>query len=223
MCMSQETKVNNSYILDVKAERKLNTLNESLSTQSQIPIPKNDSIESRQLQADIVKNEKVPWRILIGMIIVLVGFLIVFISSGDKGSNKDKIIGNEGNLISVAEPMSGDVLMGVGGVQDMSQLTVEASGGASCMVKIKTTSGITKLAFYVRAGETATIGVPKGNYYVYFATGSTWYGLKDLFGEDTVYFKDAEIRDFIKYTWEYELTQTSSGNFSETPIDASEF
>ena len=34
---------------------------------------------------------------------------------------------------------------------------------------------------------------------------------------------DDEIKDFIRYTWEYTLYPVSHGNFSETPIDPEDF
>ncbi len=44
-------------------------------------------------------------------------------------------------------------------------------------------------AFFVWPGETEEIGVPFGDYLVYFAYGSEWYGEDELFGFDT-YFEE---------------------------------
>ncbi len=44
-------------------------------------------------------------------------------------------------------------------------------------------------AFFVWPGETEEIGVPFGDYLVYFAYGSEWYGEEELFGFDT-YFEE---------------------------------
>ena len=79
------------------------------------------------------------------------------------------------------------------------------------------------MSFYVRAGDTVTVGVPCEYLYVYFASGDTWYGTSHLFGEDTSYSMDDTICDFTEYTWEYTLYPVSSGNFSQTPIDEDEF
>ena len=75
----------------------------------------------------------------------------------------------------------------------------------------------------MRAGETVTVGVPAEFLYVYFASGTTWYGEDLWFGEDTYYFKDEKRLDFTQYTWEYTLSPVTNGNFEETPIDADEF
>ena len=119
-------------------------------------------------------------------------------------------------------PRTGDILSG-SECFDGSELTITASSGESCVVKLKTSSGVERLSFYVRAGDTVTVGVPAEYLYVYFASGDTWYGKKLLFGDETHYSMDDEILDFTQYTWEYTLYPVSSGNFSETPIDPDEF
>lgn len=119
-------------------------------------------------------------------------------------------------------PQSGEILTGFeyfGG----SEITVTASNNADCVVKLKSKDGITKLSFYVRAGDTVTVGVPAEYMYVYFASGETWYGWEKMFGSSTYYSKDDEILDFVRYTWEYTLSPISNGNFNETPVDEEEF
>ena len=88
---------------------------------------------------------------------------------------------------------------------------------------MKTRSGVTRLSFYVRAGDTVTVGVPSEYLYVYFATGDTWYGETNLFGKNTSYSMDDNICNFTQYTWKYTLYPVSSGNFEQTPIDEDEF
>lgn len=122
----------------------------------------------------------------------------------------------------VSAPRSGSILTGKEYV-DGSELTITADSGSSCVVKLKTSAGVERLSFFVRAGDTVTIGVPAEYLYVYFASGETWYGRQLLFGDETHYSMDDEILDFTQYTWEYTLYPVSSGNFSETPIDADEF
>lgn len=128
----------------------------------------------------------------------------------------------EPEKLSVPEPRSGTVLEGQK-LYEGSELTIHASGGESCVVKLKSSSGTTLLSFYVRAGDSVTVNVPEKYMYVYFASGKTWYGPKELFGEKTSYSKDDDLLDFSRYTWEYTLYPITNGNFSETPIDANEF
>ena len=125
-------------------------------------------------------------------------------------------------LTPATEPRSGAILTGKE-YYDGSEITIRASGGDSYVVKLKTASGITRLSFYVRAGDTVTVGVPSEYLYVYFASGDTWYGEEHLFGEDTSYSMDDDIQNFIDYTWEYTLYPVYNGNFSETPISADQF
>lgn len=131
-------------------------------------------------------------------------------------------IDDKSNQIPITEPMSGTILSGKE-VYDGSEITITASSGESCVVKLKTSTGTTRLSFFVRAGETVTVRVPAEYLYIYFASGDTWYGEEQLFGEYTSYSMDDEIRDFTQYTWEYTLYPINDGNFSETPIDASDF
>lgn len=119
------------------------------------------------------------------------------------------------------EPASGTILSG--SEYYGSEITVTASGSSSYVVKLKTETGAEVVCFYIRAGETVTIGVPAEYLYVYFAAGETWYGEDLLFGADTTYSKDDEVLDFVEYSWEYTLYPVVNGNFSETPIDESEF
>lgn len=168
------------------------------------------------------KNNSIPfWKIIIGILIfvVLISVLINTIpndSTSSTSSNQDSA------LIAVQEPRSGEILLGQE-IFDGSQLTITASGGSSCVVKLKTSSETTLLSFYVRAGDTVTIGVPTEFLYVYFASGDTWYGEKHLFGSNTSYSMDDEIKDFTRYTWEYTLYPVTNGNFSQTPIDPEDF
>ena len=91
------------------------------------------------------------------------------------------------------------------------------------MVKLKTRSGKERLSFYVRAGETVTVGVPAECLYVYFASGDTWYGEEKLFGEYTNYQKDDELCDFTTGTWEFTLYPVRDGNLSLSPVDEDDF
>lgn len=126
-------------------------------------------------------------------------------------------------LIPVSEPKSGEVLYGLnnGG----SEITITASSGSSCVVLLKTIAGANRLSFYVRAGDTVTVSVPSGRFYVYFASGRTWYGYGEgkMFGENTSYSMDDQLCDFSEYTYTYTLYPVTDGNFSETPCEEDDF
>ena len=122
----------------------------------------------------------------------------------------------------VFTPLSGEILSGSESV-DGSELTVTAGSTSSCVVKLKTASGVERLSFYVRAGDTVTICVPPEPLYIYFASGDYWYGKDRLFGKDTSYTMDDEILDFSQYNYEYTFSPVVNGNFNDTPIDPDDF
>ena len=127
-------------------------------------------------------------------------------------------------LKPVAMPKNGEILSG-SETKWKSELTVTASSGTSCVVTVKDNYGNECVTFFVRSGSTVTMGVPKDNLRVYFASGSKWYGYGKgkMFGEETSYTKDNNLLDFKKYTWSYTLYPVANGNFKESPSSASEF
>ena len=156
---------------------------------------------------------------IVEILIILVGLAFVlgfYIGDGSVGTDPDLA------LTPVAEPASGQVLSGS---EDFygSEITIKASVDEACVVKLKTRSGVERLSFYVRAGDTVTIGVPCEYLYVYFASGDTWYGTSHLFGKNTSYQKVSDVKDFTEYTWEFTLYKVSNGNLTLDSIDADEF
>ena len=121
-------------------------------------------------------------------------------------------------------PTSGTIMSGQE-YYSGSEITVTADSEYDYVVSLKTVQGTERVCFYVRAGETVTIGVPAEYLYVYFASGTEWYGYGKglMFGNATSYSKDDELLDFTQYSWEYELIPVTDGNFSETPTDEDDF
>lgn len=127
-----------------------------------------------------------------------------------------------GRMDPMSMPESGEIFIGAD-LELTSELTIRSASGESCYVKLKDSAGNDVFSFFVRAGDSLTVAVPSGCFYVFFAYGDEWYGPEALFGPDTTYGKDDEICDFENYAWEYTLYPTYDGNFSETPISADEF
>ena len=184
-------------------------------------IPQSHSYQSPTPQSTRTEKKSFPWRkILLGFgILVFVTIIVTNVISLVGPDDEPNV--NAG-LQPFNEPISGTILSGSEAYEG-SSLTVTASSASSYVVKLKTSSGSECMCFYVRAGETATVRVPRLSLYVYFAAGDTWYGLKHLFGEETSYSMDDEILDFENYSWEYTLYPVTDGNFSQTPIDESAF
>lgn len=128
----------------------------------------------------------------------------------------------QSSLKALPLPLNGQIFTG-SGAQRESQLTIHSSASDAYYIKLKDVNNITRFAFFVRPNSTVIMDVPEGNFYIYFASGSTWYGKDDLFGPDTVYSKDSTLHDFTEYTYEYTLYPVVNGNFKETIISAEDF
>ena len=192
------------------------------SSSSRPAVQSQPQAASRPVASQVNNSDSIPWGKIAVWGVIFVVLIVLLISGFSEDSVPTQSSVPETTLAVVQEPQSGTILLGREDI-DGSELTITASGGSSCVVKLKTASGITRLSFYVRAGDTITVGVPAEYLYVYFASGDTWYGEKQLFGENTSYGMDDEILDFTQYTWEYTLYPVSNGNFSETPIDPEDF
>ena len=168
------------------------------------------------------QKKKSPALKAILIILAIVLGITVIANIAEDSDPKSNYTEEDEDLDPVAEPRSGAILEGKED-DSGSEITVKASSSESCVVKLKTKSGVTRVSFYVRAGDTVTVGVPMGRLYVYFASGDTWYGTKHLFGSKTSYSKDDDLKDFSEFSYTYTLYPVSNGNFSQTPIDEDEF
>ena len=84
------------------------------------------------------------------------------------------------------------------------------------------------IAFYLKAGQTVSIDVPIGVYKLYYATGSTFFDTKLLFGSSTRCFDSDDLLKFYADSEYYQghtitLKPVSYGNFDTDPINKSEF
>jgi len=128
---------------------------------------------------------------------------------------------NCGEIAPMTQPESGTVYED--SKHHGSKLTFYAASKFNTFVKLKDENGITVLSFYVRAGQSADIRVPTGNYYLYFAHGYDWYGPEAVFGTETVYEKAEEVLDFYNYTWTYTLDVGEEGNSTVLTISEDDF
>lgn len=173
-------------------------------------------------------KQKTIIGIILGVIAIFILHKQVFISDSDSKSDlkSDSSVSSTSvqttEPVPVTEPRSGEILSGIEAV-DQAKITITASRSESCIVKLKTRSGVERLSFYVRAGDTVTVGVPGEPLQVYFASGKTWYGKALLFGENTSYSKSDKVVDFAEYTYTVTLYPVSNGNFTPTPINKDEF
>lgn len=84
------------------------------------------------------------------------------------------------------------------------------------------------MAFYVESGSSAELYVPIGVYRVYYASGYSWQGPEELFGEDTEYNRDIYLLDFYTdeesaYGYTLELWDDTENNPDMEPIAPEDF
>lgn len=89
-------------------------------------------------------------------------------------------------------------------------------------------SSVSDIAFYIAPNSTAEIDVPVGVYKLYYACGTTWYGLDQLFGKETLYSTSDELMEFYTdystaHGHSLELWSQVGGNFETENIVASQF
>jgi len=81
---------------------------------------------------------------------------------------------------------------------------------------------------FVRGGEKLLLHIPVGTYRIRYATGSIWYGTKDLFGPETAYSEaddkfDLSIQGDEVQGYTIELYKQLNGNLSVKNISKAEF
>ena len=68
------------------------------------------------------------------------------------------------------------------------------------------------IRLYVRGGSTAEISIPLGEYAIYYARGSDWYGEEALFGPETAYYQYGDTFVFKKSAKGYTKWSISSSD-----------
>ena len=84
------------------------------------------------------------------------------------------------------------------------------------------------ISFIVTENSKVELDVPIGVYKLYYCVGTTWYGTKDKFGEETGYYSSNELLDFYADSQYYrghslELWKQSEGNFEDHTISEDSF
>jgi hypothetical protein len=84
------------------------------------------------------------------------------------------------------------------------------------------------LSIFVYPGESVTVNAHTGEYLLYYASGTTWYGVDNLFGEHTVYSKSLDVLNFYEadgYVNGYTVTlyKTYNGNMETTRASPEDF
>lgn len=133
-------------------------------------------------------------------------------------------------LEEVDMPANGSMISNTTKAGDrIAPLEIKTSGDSAHFIKLESTSDPDKyITFFVRPGKTVEVDMPLGNYYLKYASGTTWYGTAALFGPDTIYTKSDDIFYFYEedgYVNGYTVTLylVNNGNMDTERINASEF
>ena len=130
---------------------------------------------------------------------------------------------------TVVRPPSGLYAQNLNGQQALAPLEIKTDPGVDYYVKvIDVVSDIEAITIYIRGGDTVEVEVPLSSYIIKYASGTEWYGDKELFGSETSYNK---ADDFFAFTdngnqisgYTITLYQVIDGNLQTISIDKNQF
>lgn len=135
-------------------------------------------------------------------------------------------------LVEQSLPYNGAVTNNLPG-ERIAGLKVNTKGESHYLVKLAPFySTSSRMAIFIRAGQSIDIKVPLGTYEFRFASGKKWYGYDKLFGHDTRYSKGEGLMEFTKTATakgyrikghKVTLYAVAGGNYHTKKIDPSEF
>lgn len=108
------------------------------------------------------------------------------------------------------------------------KVTVPDDGHYYYIALVDVETGSKAIIVYVHSGKTVEVDVPLGRYKCYYACGSTWYGVRELFGDEGSYATFGDIFAFHvsgNYYNGHALTlyPVTNGNLDEKRIDYDDF
>lgn len=132
------------------------------------------------------------------------------------------------SLHEVPLPASG-TLQNATGREALAPFQITAPVGSNFLVKLVDSASQRPAAtIFVRAGDTVKVRVPLGTYEVRYASGTRWYGPRDLFGPGTRYSQADNLLAFKPAGRQYSgysliLSQASPGNLKASGISGAQF
>jgi hypothetical protein len=73
--------------------------------------------------------------------------------------------------------------------RDIAELTIRTAAGSNYFIKLEDMRDRPARAYFLHGGSTQTFPVPLGTFALKYATGSSWCGEGEFFGDETVYHK----------------------------------
>jgi hypothetical protein len=115
------------------------------------------------------------------------------------------------------------------GADPLAPFTIITSPGQNYYVKLVYEGTDTAaVGIYVEGGVSNEVLIPLGRYEMRYASGTTWYGLANLFGPETIYSRALDVFDFHEEADQYtgytvELILQEGGNLSTEGLTAADF
>lgn len=223
-----------------------------------VGIPVNTLIQLKQLQADQAareerekenKRKRQRTRIVVVILAVIIGLGLWVYQTGLTDSNsstkKTTSVTTQNTQLTPVSTYNGKIIIATEYVETCP-FTVIADSNADYYIyldyqraptysaegrKAKSTAKLpyeSDIAFIVKAGKQVSIDVPIGIYKLYYATGTTFYGSKELFGSKTSCYEADELLSFYLSGNYYNghtitLKSTYNGNFDTDKISESSF
>jgi hypothetical protein len=104
-------------------------------------------------------------------------------------------------------------------------LRVNAAEGDPTYVKVYSTGGELVKTVFIKSSDSITFYLPKGSYILKYATGSSWYGEEEMFGENGIYQKAETTLEMTTEGNGYEITlqKVANGNLDSSSESKSGF
>lgn len=131
------------------------------------------------------------------------------------------------------EPENGEIVADTLGSGEYPYELDNSNSEVNTLVKMVSVSDESKyMTFYVRAGESAEVYIPAGEYIIKYADGETWYGKQSMFGQsmecskrpEPLVFEMGYESDGSSYYGGWTTTHNvENGNSTATKIDPEDF
>ena len=172
--------------------------------------------------------------------LVLLGFPLLFLTWIGSESSRERTGTapvSVGSCAKHSEPREG-IYKWYGPMwgRDIAELTIRTATGSKYFIKLEDIHGRPARAYFLHGGSTQTFPVPLGTFALKFATGSSWCGEEEYFGDATVYNKadrellfeqtvhaDAEGTTTLTSDVTVELIRQRGGNLPTHSISRKEF
>lgn len=154
------------------------------------------------------------------------GTTTIYVSRADGTSNTAQVTVTV--KLKKVDIKNGQILKNPKGAK-LAPLRVTAAKDRNFYIYMKNSKNKSNdFAFYVKKGKTVNFNIPLGNYTIYYATGTTWYGKKAKFGKETTLRKINGTVKFYRSGNRYmghsfQLYSVANGNVTTSYVGNNDF